>query len=302
MRWEAPGVVSLELAALDGGSLPPFGPGAHIDLHLPGGAVRQYSLFGDPAEESCYRIAIRAVSGGMASGFVHRNLRVGEIVTVGPPRNNFPLVAADRYLFVAGGIGITPLIPMMRAADAARRPWTLRYCNRSDADAPFLAEIRGLNGGVSLHSASSGTRLDVATALAEPQAGTALYCCGPESLMLAVEAATSAWPAGSVHFEWFAPRSRADAGVAGSFVVVCERSGLTLEVPPERSVQAVLNEAGIAVPCSCQQGVCGTCEVRVLSGDVDHRDSILSPAERAANATMMTCISRATSPRLVLDI
>jgi tetrachlorobenzoquinone reductase len=302
MRWEAPGVVSLELAAPDGGGLPPFEPGAHIDLHLLGGIVRQYSLFGDPAEPCCYRIAIRAVSGGTASGFIHRRLRPGEIVTVSAPRNNFPLVTSDRYLFVAGGIGITPLIPMMRAADAAGTPWTLLYCNKSDADAPFLAEIRKLAGGVSLHSSKGGTRLDVAKTLADPQAGTALYCCGPESLMLAVEEATAAWPSASVHFEWFSPRSRADAGTAGGFVVVCERSGLTLEVPPERSVLDVLNDAGIAVPCSCQQGVCGSCEVRVLSGDVDHRDSILSAAERAANTTMMTCISRAKSGRLVLDI
>jgi ferredoxin-NADP reductase len=302
MRHEVRGVLSLELAAPGGGSLPPFEPGAHIDLHLPGGVVRQYSLYGDPVEASCYRIAIRAVSGGVASGFIHRRLRPGETVTVSAPRNNFPLVRADRYLFVAGGIGITPLLPMMRAADAAGRPWTLLYCNKSDGDAPFLGEIAKLAGTVSLHSSKAGTRLDVAKTLAMPRPGTAVYCCGPESLMLAVEAATPEWPVDSVHFEWFTPRSRSDAGAGGSFEVVCERSGLTLEVPPEKSIIAVLNDAGVDVPCSCTQGVCGTCEVRVLSGEVDHRDSILSAAERAAGETMMTCVSRAKGARLILDI
>ncbi|MCL2428689.1 MAG: PDR/VanB family oxidoreductase [Alphaproteobacteria bacterium] len=302
MRWEAPGVMSVEIAALDGGDLPPFEPGAHIDLHLPGNIVRQYSLFGDPADPSCYRIGVRSVGGGVASGFVHRRLRPGEVVTVSAPRNNFPLVRSERYLFIAGGIGITPLMPMMPAADAAGAPWTLLYCNKNAADAPFLQEIRRFAGTLSLHSSQDGTRLEVAKAVATPQENTALYCCGPESLMVAVEEAAAGWPAGSVHFEWFTPRSRAVEAVPGLFDVVCERSGRTLEVPPDRSVLAVLNDAGIAVPCSCQQGVCGTCEVRVLSGDVDHRDSILSSAEQAANETMMTCVSRSKGARLVLDI
>jgi tetrachlorobenzoquinone reductase len=302
MRWEVPRVMSLELTAADGGKLPPFEPGAHIDLHLPGGITRQYSLFGDPADPSCYRIGVRAVDGGMASGFIHQRMRPGEIVTVSAPRNNFPLVGARRYLFVAGGIGITPLIPMMRAADAAGIPWSLLYCNRNNADAPFLRDIRKFAGTVSLHSSEAGTRLDVAKILTSPQENTALYCCGPESLMNAVETAAAQWPAGSVHFEWFTPRSSADRSVAGGFEIVCQQSGLTLDVAPGKSVLTVLNAAGIQVPCSCQQGICGTCEVRVLSGDIDHRDSILSSAERAANETMMTCVSRAKGQRLVLDI
>ena len=302
MRWEAPGVMSLDLVAPAGGNLPPFEPGAHIDVHLPGAVVRQYSLFGDPADRSRYRIGVRAVSGGLGSGIIHRRLRPGETATTSAPRNNFPFVAAERYLFIAGGIGITPILPMMRAADATRRPWTLLYCNKDEAAAPFLDEIRKFAGTVSLHSSQRGTRLDVAKTLAAPQPGTVLYCCGPESLMTAVEETTAGWPAGTVRFEWFTPRSRTDEAVAGNFEVVCEKSGLMVEVPPDRSVLAALNDAGIGVPCSCQQGVCGTCEIRVLSGDVDHRDSILSGAERAANQTMMTCVSRARSGRLVLDI
>jgi ferredoxin-NADP reductase len=302
MTLEAPGVMSLELTASDGSALPPFEPGAHIDLHLPGGILRQYSLWGDPADPSHYRVGIRAVGGGLSSNFVHRKLRPGELLTVSAPRNNFPLVDASRYVFVAGGIGITPLIPMMRAASAAGKPWTLLYCNKRDADAPFLREIRSLGGKVVMHSSQAGTRLDVAQALSKPQPGTAVYCCGPEGLMTAVEETTAGWPEGSVHFEWFAPRSRPSDEVSGSFEIVCEQSALTLTVPPDKSVLATLNDAGIEVPCSCQQGVCGTCEVRVLSGEVDHRDSILSSAERAANESMMTCVSRARSARLILDI
>lgn len=302
IRWEAPGVLSLELRAPDGGDLPPFEPGAHIDLHVPDGTTRQYSLCSDPNDRSHYRLGVRAVGGGLSSSFIHRNLRPGELVTVSAPRNNFPLVNAAHYLFVAGGIGITPLIPMMLQATANNKPWTLLYCNKRDADAPFLDEIRALGGDISMHSSEAGTRLDVTQRLGAAETETIVYCCGPERLMTAVEDATTAWPPDTVRFEWFAPRSRPADETSGGFEVVCEASGLTLTVPPEKSVLAVLNEAGIEVPCSCQQGICGTCEVRLLSGEVDHRDSILSSAERAANETMMTCVSRARSSRLILDI
>ena len=302
MRWEAPGVLSLELAATEGGSLPSFEPGSHVDLRLPDGTMRQYSLCGDPSERSHYRVAIRAVRGGQSSGYVHRKLRPGELVTISAPRNNFPLLEAPRYIFVAGGIGITPLLPMMRQANAAGKPWTLLYCNRRDADAPFLREIEALGGDISLHSSEMGTRLDVDARLGVVQPETMVYCCGPEQLMSAVEQATAAWPADSVRFEWFAPRSRPSDETSGSFEVVCNTSGMTLTVPQDQTLLAVLNDAGIEVPCSCQQGICGTCELRVLSGEVDHRDSILSSEERAANETMMSCVSRAKSPRLVLDI
>lgn len=302
LRYEAPGVLSLELVPTNGKPLPPFEPGAHVDLHLPGGIMRQYSLCGDPNDTSRYRVGIRSVSGGLSSQFVHRKLRPGEILKISAPRNNFPLIDADRYLFVAGGIGVTPLIPMMQAASARNKPWTLLYCNKRDADAPFLEEIRALGGTLSLHSSEAGTRLDVQQRLGQVEENTVVYCCGPERLMTAVEEATAAWPADTVRFEWFTPRSRPADEVSGGFEVVCEQSGLTVTVPPDKSVLEALNDAGIPVPCSCQQGICGTCEVRVIDGEVDHRDSILSSAERAANQTMMTCVSRAKGARLVLDI
>jgi tetrachlorobenzoquinone reductase len=300
--WEAPGVLSLELAAPDNSPLPPFEPGSHIDLTLPNGTLRQYSLCGDPNDTSHYRLGIRAVSGGLSSSFVHGKLRPGELLTVSVPRNNFSLVDAPRYIFVAGGIGVTPLIPMMREAGARSRPWTLLYCNRRSEDAPFLAEIKALGGEISLHASEAGTRLDVAKRLGTVQKETVVYCCGPERLMTAVEEATAAWPEGSIHFEWFTPRSRPADETSGSFEVVCEQSGLTLTVPPDKSIMAVLSEAGIEVPRSCEQGICGTCETRIISGEADHRDSILSSSERAANQSMMICVSRAKGTRLVLDI
>jgi ferredoxin-NADP reductase len=302
VTWEAQDVLSLDLVAVNGRELPPFEPGAHIDVHFPDGTIRQYSLWGDPADRSRYRVGIRAVEGGHSSLFVHRQLRAGDVLTVSTPRNNFPLIEAVRYVFIAGGIGITPLIPMMRTASEKGRAWTLFYCNRRNEDAPFLSEIEALGGEVSLHSSDAGTRLDVAQRLGGVQGDTVIYCCGPERLMAAVEQATAAWPEGSVRFEWFAPRSRPVDETSGGFEVRCENSGITLAVPPEKSVLEVLNEAGFGVPCSCQQGICGTCEVRVLSGEVDHRDTILSAAEREANGSMMTCVSRARSPRLVLEI
>jgi ferredoxin-NADP reductase len=302
MRWEAPGVLSLDLTAPDLSPLPGFEPGAHIDLNLPSGVMRQYSLCCDHNDTSRYRIAIRSVSGGLSSQFIHRKLRPGELLTVSAPRNNFEFAGAENYLFIAGGIGITPLLPMMRRAAAMRKPWTLLFCNRSDDEAPFLDEIRALGGTIKLHSTAAGTRLDVAARLTNVEANTLVYCCGPEQLMLAVEAATAAWPEGSVRFEWFAPRSRPADEASGNFEIVCQASGVTLTVPPDKTVLATLNDAGIFVPCSCEQGICGTCEVRVLGGEVDHRDSIQSQAERAANQSMMVCVSRARSPQLLLEI
>ena len=296
VTWEAPGVVSLELVDPGGGALPPWAPGAHLDIRLPDGGERQYSLCSDPAETGRYRVAVRELEGGRVSRAAHR-LRPGALLQVGEPRNNFPLEPAARYLFIAGGIGITPLLPMMRAATA---PWTLLYCVRSAADAPFLAEARAL-GEVVLHDSLAGTRLDVATRLAAAEPGTLVYCCGPQGLMEAVEAATAHWPAGQARFEWFAAR-RQDFAAAGAFELVCAASGLTLTVPPEQSILAALTAAGIEVPRSCEQGICGTCECRILEGAADHRDSILSAAERAENSVLMTCVSRAAGPRLVLDI
>jgi len=302
VSWEAPGVVSLDLVPPEGGALPAFEPGAHLDLHLPGAPVRQYSLCGDPAERHAWRVAVREIEGGRVSGLVHRALRPGALIEVAGPRNNFPLVPAQRYVFVAGGIGITPILPMLRAARDAGAAWTLLFCTRRENEAPFLAEARDLGGDVVVHASAEGTRLDVAARLSVPQAGTLVYCCGPARLMEAVEAATRDWPDGSVRFEWFAARARPEGEGDGSFEAVCSRAGRTVRVEAGTSLLAALREAGFDMASSCEQGVCGTCECRVLDGDVEHRDSILSASERAANDVMMACVSRAKGARIVLDL
>lgn len=302
VTWEAPGVLSLDLVAPDGSELPAFEPGAHVDLHWPDGLIRQYSLCGDPADRRTYRVGVREVEGGRFSRIIHRELRPGTLMTVGAPRNNFAFSPSARYLFVAGGIGITPLMPMMRQATRASAQWTLLFCTRRVEEAPFLDEVLALGGEVSLHASEAGTRLDAQRRFAEAPADTILYCCGPDRLMVAVEEATAAWPEGTVRFEWFTARARPEDEVSGAFQLVCAQSGITLSVPPERSVLDVLGENGIGLPRSCEQGICGTCECAVLEGEVDHRDSILSASERAANQVMMTCVSRAAGARLMLDI
>lgn len=297
ITWEAPGVVSLDLVAPDGAALPVPEPGAHLDLHLPGGITRQYSLCG----ETGWRVAVRAIPAGRASRFVHRELRPGAMIEVTGPRNNFRFDAAPRYLFIAGGIGITPLLPMLSAATQAGAGWELHLCTH-DAAAPLIAEARAAGGVVHHHVSTQGTRLDVAALLATPRADTLVYCCGPAGLMLAVEQAGAHWPAGSLRFEWFAARPGAQDGAQESFELLCAASGHRAMVAPGVSVLEVLRGFGLDVPSSCEQGVCGTCECRVLEGSVEHRDSILSAAERAEGRVMMTCVSRAASPRLVLDI
>jgi ferredoxin-NADP reductase len=301
MTWEAPGVVSVDLVAPDGAALPPWEPGAHLDLHLPGAPVRQYSLCGDPDERETWRIAVREIAGGRVSGLVHKALRVGAMVEAEGPRNNFPLVPSPSYLFIAGGIGITPILPMLRAAQLAGARSTLLFCARRSGDAPFLDAARSF-AEVTLHCSAEGTRLDAAARLAEVQPGTMVYCCGPEALMTAVETAAAHWPDGAVRFEWFTPKSRPEGEEDGSFEVVCARASRTVRVEAGSSVLAALRDAGFDLPSSCEQGVCGTCECRVLEGEVEHRDSILSASERAANEAMMTCVSRAKGARLVLDL
>ena len=299
LRWEAEGVFALELEAADGGALPRFEPGAHIDLLLPGLPPRQYSLCGDPADTARWRIGVRAVAGGRASQLIHRALRPGALLEASTPRNNFPLLPATNYLFIAGGIGVTPLLPMLREAGPRG---TLVFCTKSAADAPFLAEARAMGGVVEVFASAEGSRFDVAARLAAVPPDTRLYCCGPERLMLAVEQATAHWPPDRVHFEWFAARSRPEDEGAEAFDLVCAHRGVTLSVAAGTSVLHALRGAGIDLPSSCEQGVCGTCECRVLEGDIDHRDSILSAAERAEGAVMMACVSRARGKRLILDL
>jgi len=296
-RDVAVGVVQLDLADPTGRPLPEWAPGAHVDLHLPGGHLRQYSLCGDPADRERWQVAVlREPEGRGGSACVHDKVAVGDELPVGGPRNHFPLVDAPAYLFVAGGIGITPIRPMLGELDRRGRPWRLVYGGRTRASMAYLDELSGREQ-VAVGPQDEVGLLDLDAVLDAAPADAAVYCCGPEGLLRAVEQRV---PAGRLHVERFAPKPvRVEAA---PFEVTLASSGRTVPVPAGCSILAALEGAGVAVLSSCQEGTCGTCETGVLDGVPDHRDSVLTPAEQAAGDVMMICVSRAASPRLVLDL
>lgn len=299
----ADGVVLLSLRDPGGAPLPGWQPGAHIDLVLGPGLVRQFSLCGDPADRAQWRIGVlREASGRGGSAYVHDKLMEGTVVPARGPRNHFPLEPASRYLFIAGGIGITPLLPMIAAADAAGTPWTLTYGGRTRASMAFRGELAArYPGRVELRPQDETGLLDLDSLLGEPRPGTLVYCCGPEPLLAAAEARCAAWPDGSLHIERFAPRPDSGEPQAG-FEVELAQSGLTVAVPPDCSILGAVEAAGVRVLSSCTEGTCGTCETGVLAGMPEHRDTVLTPAERAAGEVMMICVSRSLGPKLVLDL
>ena len=298
----ADGVVVLDLAAAPGGRLPAWRPGAHIDLVLPTGDERQYSLCGALAA-SAWRIAVRREDAGRGgSAYVHDVLETGTSLRARGPVSHFEFRPGVPALFVAGGIGITPILPMIEAAEANGTPWRLVYAGRTRTSMAFADElVRRHPGKVELRVSAEGSRLDPGRLLGVPAAGTVVYCCGPAGLMDAVEAAMRAWPQGSLQVERFAPKVVAGAAETG-FEVELALSGRTFSVPPGRSILDVVEDAGILVLSSCREGTCGTCETAILDGGAEHRDSILSEDEQAANRTMMICVSRSCGGRLVLDL
>ncbi|HJV13026.1 MAG TPA: PDR/VanB family oxidoreductase [Propionibacteriaceae bacterium] len=300
----ADGVVALTLVDPQGGELPPWTPGAHIDFVLTDDLVRQYSLCSSPSKPDVWRVGVlRAPDSRGGSERVHDSLSQGSIVRVRGPRNHFPLVASPRYLFIAGGIGITPLVPMIAEADAAGADWQLLYGGRERASMAFLDELAQYGDRVTVVPQDEKGMLDLELVLGTPQSDTLVYCCGPEGLLAAVEKFCEQWPPGSLHLERFSAKPQEPGAEADSkFELVLQRSGLTLQVPPDKSVLGVIREAGVSVLASCMEGICGTCETEVIEGDVDHRDSVLSEEEQASNEYMMVCVSRCRSPRLVLDL
>ena len=294
-------VVLLTLVPGDVGHLPAWTPGAHLDLILEGDVVRQYSLCGSPADRDRYQVAVlRAPDSRGGSEAVHR-LSEGDRVQVRGPRNHFPLVASPRYVFVAGGIGITPMIPMIEEADAAGAAWVLHYGGRTTQSMAFRDLLAKYGDRVHLVPQDQSGLLDVPALLKEPAPDTLVYCCGPEPLLRVVEEQCRRWPANSLHLERFTAKERAVDGEDTAFEVVLQRSGMTLRVEPDVSVFDTMRAAGVSVLGSCLEGICGTCEQAVLEGEVDHRDSVLDEDEQAANDCMMVCVSRARGPRLVLD-
>ncbi|HWC82897.1 MAG TPA: PDR/VanB family oxidoreductase [Pseudonocardiaceae bacterium] len=300
----ADGVVTLTLRDPAGAALPDWQPGAHLDLVLGPDLVRQYSLCGDPAVRDELRVAVlREPDGRGGSAFVHEKLAEGQRVRIRGPRNHFRLTEAPRYLFIAGGIGITPIVPMLAAVQARGADWRLLYGGRTRDSMAFRAELAQRYGErIEVAPQDETGLLDLDTALGRPDADTAIYCCGPEPLLAAVQARAADWPAGALHVERFTPKPDADAGPRGSFEVRLAASGRTLEVPEDQSILSVLEQAGVPVLSSCQEGTCGTCETTVLEGVPDHRDSVLTEAEQAVGDAMMICVSRSRTPLLILDL
>jgi ferredoxin-NADP reductase len=297
----ADGVVLLTLRHPDGDALPAWTPGAHVDLVLTDGLVRQYSLCGAPDSTTWQVAVLREPDGRGGSQHVHDVLAAGGLIEVTGPRNHFELVEAKRYLFIAGGIGITPILPMIAQADRTGHDWRLVYGGRTRSSMAFRDELERL-GHVEIRPQDEYGLLDLETLLGEPEEGTAVYCCGPEPLLAAVEQQCAAWPKGTLHVERFAPKADAAQGPRHEFEVELAQSGTVLRVPPDQSVLAVVEQAGVAVLSSCQEGTCGTCETIVLDGEPDHRDSVLTAEEQECGDAMMICVSRSRSPRLVLDL
>ncbi|HZY15285.1 MAG TPA: PDR/VanB family oxidoreductase, partial [Ramlibacter sp.] len=303
MAWEADDVLSLTLAAPDGQDLPRWEPGAHIDLLAPGGVTAQYSLCGD-VEAPTWRIAVLLQPDGRGvSRYIHQQLRPGQLAHVRGPRNHFRLLPSSRYLFIAGGIGITPILPMVAAAQRAGSQWRLVYGGRSRRSMSFTVDLEHRGRQVQLFPEDEVGRPPLQTLLSGLERDTLVYCCGPEPLIASVQSLAQELLLAPPVVERFsaAPDVRSD-GEESAFVVVLARSGLAYPVPADRSIAQVLLEHGVALSTSCLQGICGSCETRVLAGAIDHRDALLTPAERERQDTMMVCVSRASGSRLTLDL
>jgi vanillate O-demethylase ferredoxin subunit len=306
---EAEGICSFELSAVDGSTLPAFEAGAHIDIHIADGLTRQYSLCNDPKERHRYLISVlKDPSSRGGSRAMHEQVQSGQTLSISAPRNLFPLDrSAQRHLLFGGGIGITPMLAMAWELSHQGADFELHYCFRSSqraafmemlAQAPFADRIRFHDdSGLQIQ------KLDAPALLAAPNADTHLYVCGPAGFMnYILDAAQNAgWSQDRVHKEFFAA-DPVDQSANVPFEVELASNGQVFRIPAERSVFEVLDEAGIAIESSCEQGVCGTCVTRVLKGMPDHRDKFLTVAEQAANDRFTPCCSRARSSRLVLDL
>ena len=306
---EALDICSLDLVPAEGGALPAFSAGAHVDVHLPGGLVRQYSLCNAPGETHRYRIAVlrdAASRGGSAT--VHDQLQAGTVLEIGAPRNLFALEAsAPHHLLLAGGIGITPLLAMAERLAAQGSAFTLHHATRSRERTPFVAQLTTSSYADRVyHHFDDGPamqKLDIAATLRAAPAGSHLYVCGPTGFMEAVlaEGRAQGWDESRLHREYFAAAPTGAAG-DGGFELEIASTGRVIPVAKDQTALAALLAAGLDIPMSCEQGVCGTCLTGVKSGTPDHRDQYLTPEERAANNQFLPCCSRASGPRLVLDL
>ncbi|MBN8988940.1 MAG: oxidoreductase [Rhizobiales bacterium] len=308
ISYEAENINSYELALPDGGDLAPFTAGSHIDLHLQNGMVRSYSLVNDQNERHRYVIAVnKDASSRGGSSFVHDTIKTGDIIAISAPRNNFALCEdAEHSVLVAGGIGITPLMSMIRRLETLARPWKLFYAARTRKAAAFLDDLAAIKPDAHLDvhldfdDERAGQTFDLAAIVANVPAAAHLYCCGPLPMLEAFERATAGRPAGQVHVEYF--QARETPALDGGFEVRLARSNRTIAIEPGKTILDTVLDAGVSANFSCSEGVCGTCETRVIDGIPDHRDQFLSPEERAANKSIMICCSGSKSRTLVLDL
>ena len=308
-RIEATDICSFELVTVDGNRLPPFSAGSHVDVHVPGGMTRQYSLCNDSTESHRYLICVLndpATRGG--SKAMHEALHEGDELVISAPKNHFHIVhEARRSLLLAGGIGITPILCMAERLATTGADFDLHYCTRSAARTAFKSRIERSTfaSKVQFHfdDGAALQKLDAAALLAEPRPGTFLYVCGPKGFMDWVlgTARANGWPEAQLRFEFFSAEVAVHDADA-SFEVKLASSGRVIVVARDKTVVQALAEAGVEVPTSCEQGVCGTCLTRVIGGEPDHRDMVLTPAEQQANDQFTPCCSRAKSAMLVLDL
>ncbi|SNQ45284.1 Phenoxybenzoate dioxygenase subunit beta [Frankia canadensis] len=304
VRAVATDVIALTLVDPSGHELPAWSPGAHIDVEI-GSFVRQYSLCGDPADLSRWRIAVlREPNGRGGSQLVHDTARAGLPVAVRGPRNHFELRPADEYVFVAGGIGITPLLPMVAAAHSAGKPWRLVYGGRAAERMSFVDELARYGEQVRLQPEDVFGQLDLERIVAESPAGTSIYACGPTGLLNRLEEVCAARADIALHVERFSanPDALADPTRRRPFQLIARTSGVTIQVPADKTIVEALEDAGVEVLTSCEEGICGTCETRIVAGVAEHHDSVLEDDERAGNQVMMICVSRAATESLTLEI
>jgi vanillate O-demethylase ferredoxin subunit len=308
LRFEAEDVISIELTDVAGQPLPQFTAGAHVDVLLPNGASRSYSLVNSPNDRSSYLLAVfRGPEAGAGSRYIHENLRPGQELWISSPRNNFPLAQADGpHVFIAGGIGVTPFCSMIERLNELGQRWKLFYCVRTRRKAAFIDEVtelarKGMGEVVfTFDGEPGGQLLDISAVIAAESADAHFYCCGPNGMLTAYRVACASLPPERVHLEYFT--SDVSAATGGGFVVVLARSGRRIVIPPGETILDALVREGLNLSFSCKEGICGACETGVVAGIPEHRDMILSEGDRAASQSMMICCSGSRTPELVLDL
>lgn len=306
IRLEAQDIWSYEFVPAKGGPLPGFPAGAHIDLHLPEGRVRSYSLVNSPSETHRYVIAVqRETEGRGGSAWMHDSLRVGHVILASEPANDFSLEEqAGHSVFIAGGIGITPVMSMIARLEELEKPWRLHYASRSPDVTAFIEDLKALDrdrGRVEFSFRSDrAERLDIASLVKAADTDTHLYCCGPARMIDSFVEAGESRPAGSLHYERFAASEA--AANEGGFAVRLQRSGRRIQVVQGMTILDALLDADVTVPYACSNGICGTCMTRVISGVPDHRDDFLSDEEKKSGQSMLVCCSGSKTPELVLDL